>query len=92
VKVAIDVSTVYISHNVLNGSECSFHVRSVVHCQKYTGNNLKREEQTYKGSVASVIVKVSRSGIVEHVICQQVLQGFVSVNYTTREGLRKRVT
>jgi hypothetical protein len=70
VRVAVteDVTAVDVSHDVFDGSECSFDVRSVVHSQDDTGKKLQGEEQTDQRSIAPVVVKIARGGVVEHVI------------------------
>lgn len=48
VKVAKEVTSVYIGHNVLNGSEGSLDVRGIVHCKQNSSHDLQGEKEAYK--------------------------------------------
>jgi hypothetical protein len=90
-EVAIDVSSINIGHDVLDGSERSFDVRRVVHCKEDSGNDLQGEEEAHERTVASVVVKICGSRVVEHVIGQEILYGFVSIHRASEEGSRARI-
>lgn len=68
-KVAKRVTASNVSHNVLNRSEGSFYMRSVVHRQENTSNKLKGEEKASERAKASVVVKITGSWVIEQVIC-----------------------
>lgn len=62
-KVAEQIATSYIGHDVFNGLEGSFDVRGVVHCKEDTSYKLESKEKSGQGTEASVVSKVARGWI-----------------------------